>query len=200
MSIMYTEDGEDKYRFFTNEQMFEKEIENADPKDKYKFIIGKAFNYRLAKLKMKLSNRARSKVIWAFIPLNYSDKEYLNYLYDDDIYVYILRAKGILKTHVESYTIPVNRIREIRILKSSLLSASQTFALDHYFTLHRAYTLRHNLYNFSNLDKVNDILEVDAFHIKDYLKKEKSDYIKQEVIQWLSPMNKKDEKKTENSK
>lgn len=199
MSIMYTEDGEDKYRFFTEEQMFEKEIENADTKDKYKFIIGRAFDYRLIKLKMKLSNRIHQKIIWAFVPLGYNDKAFIYDVYNNDNYAYILRAKGLLKTHIELYTIPVYRIKEIRVLKSSVLSESQTFALDHYFTLHRAYTLRHNLYNFSDLDKVNDILEVDAFHIKDYLRKEKSDYMKQEVIQWLVPMNKKEEK-IENNK
>lgn len=174
-----------------NPERADLEILNESPDKKYELIAGKAFNYYLTKVKIRFNNRRRMKTLWVFI---YFDTIYLNEISKND-YIFLLRAKGINKTHIEPYIIYTKDIKEFRIVKRKDLYADQMFALKHYFSIVSNYRNKNEL--FKNAEYSGDTVRLYSKDIQEYLRKTNSLKIKVggvEVIQWLAM-----EKKTENN-
>lgn len=171
-----------------NPERADLEILNESPDKKYELIAGKAFNYYLTKIKIRFNNRRRMKTIWVFISF---DTSYLNEINNND-YIFLLRAKGINKTHIEPYIIYTKDIKEFRVVKRKDLYADQMFALKHYFSIVSNYRNKNEL--FDNAEYNDETVILYSKDIQEYLKKTDSFSLRMEVIQWLAM-----EKKTENN-
>ena len=170
-----------------NTERVDLDILNEDPDKKYELIAGKAFNYYLTKVKIRFNNKRRMKKMWFFISF---DTSYLNEISKND-YIFLLRAKGINKTHIEPYIIYTKDIKEFRIVKHMNLHADQMFSLKKYFSVISNYRNKHEL--FDNAEYKNETVRLYSKDIQEYLKKTDSFNLRMEVIQWLAI-----EKKTEN--
>lgn len=169
-----------------NTERVDLEILGEDPNKKYELIAGKAFNYYLTKVKIRFNNKRRMKTLWFFISF---DTSYLNEISKND-YIFLLRAKGINKTHIEPYIIYTKDIKEFRVVKHKSLYADQMFALKKYFSTISNYRNKHEL--FDNAEYNDKTIELYSKDIQEYLTKTDSFSLRMEVIQWLAMEKKTD--------